>query len=64
MDNIYASITYATLTGARDRVLDDLNQLTDGNAERAIKYVNEFLELDKILSEHESKQPKAPYIVE
>ena len=49
MNSVYASITYATLTGARDRVLDDLNQLTDGNAEKAIKYVEEFLELEKIL---------------
>ena len=62
--SIYASITYETLTGARDRVLDDLNQLTDGNADKAIKYVNEFMELDKILREYENKQPKAPFIVE
>ena len=52
MDSIYASITYGTLTGARDRVLDDLNKLTDGNADKAIKYVIEFMELDKILEEN------------
>ena len=52
MDSIYASITYATLTGARDRVLDDLNQLTEGKADTAIKYVEEFLELEKILQEN------------
>lgn len=55
MDSIYASITIETLTGARDRVLDDLNNLTDGNAEKAIKYVTEFLELDKILEENKKK---------
>ena len=52
MDSVYASITYETLTGARDRVLDDLNDLTNGEAEKAIKYVTEFLELDKILEDN------------
>lgn len=52
MDRTYVNITIETLTGARDRVLDDLNNLTDGKADKAIKYVKEFLELDKILEEN------------
>ena len=51
MNSEYVRITIETLTGARDRALEDLNQLTHGNAEKAIKYVKEFLELDKILQE-------------
>lgn len=47
----YTGITEETLTGARDRVLDDLNELTGGYAEKAIAYVSEFLELDEILKE-------------
>lgn len=49
---IYASITEETITGARDRVLDALNALTDGQAEKAIAYVSEFVELNKVLEEH------------
>lgn len=44
-------ISLETLQGARDRVLDDLNKLTDGKADRAIKYVEEFIELNSLLSE-------------
>ena len=55
----FVSITETTAFGARDRVLDDLNKLTDGNAERAIKYVQEFLELESICEEFKDKeQPK------
>lgn len=39
MDSIYTAITYETLVGARDRVLDDLNKLTGGHADRVILYV-------------------------
>lgn len=51
MDNnftAYVAITEATALGARDRVLDDLNALTNGEAEKAIRYVEEFNELEKI----------------
>lgn len=54
MDNnfrAYVAITEATALGARDRVLDDLDALTDGEAEKAIKYVAEFNELDSICKE-------------
>ena len=53
---IYTSITEATLTAARDRVLDDLNALTDGKAYEAIKYAAEFKELDGILEEHRKRE--------
>lgn len=53
---IYTSITEATLTAARDRVLDDLNALTDGKAYEAIKYAAEFKELDGILEEHRQRE--------
>ena len=46
--SIFTHITEKTLYGARDRVLDDLNSLTHGEADKAIKYVQEFLELDSI----------------
>lgn len=55
----YVAMTEATALGARDRVLDDLNALTNGEAEKAIKYVAEFNELDsickKIANEKEEK---------
>ncbi len=46
---IYTTITAQTVTGARDRVLNDLNALTDGKAQKAIDLVSEYLELDSIL---------------
>lgn len=52
----YVSITEATAYGARDRVLDDLNALTNGEAEKAIKYVAEFNELDRICREIEDEK--------
>ena len=55
-NSIYTSITEETATGARDRVLDDLNRLTGGAAYLAIKYVNEFLELDLIVQEFKERQ--------
>ena len=56
MSRIYTFITKETLEGARDRVLDELNELTGGNAEEAIRYVSEFVELDQILREHKKKE--------
>lgn len=60
MDNVtaFVSITEATAYGARDRVLDDLNNLTNGEADKAIKYVDEFKELDSICKEIEEKKAK------
>ena len=55
---VYVSITESTAYGARDRVLDDLNALTNGNADRAIKYVKEFMELDGICKEIEERKEK------
>jgi hypothetical protein len=48
-NSIYTTITAQTITGARDRVLSDLNALTDGKAQKAIELVSEFIELDSIL---------------
>lgn len=55
-NSIYTSITEETVTGARDRVLDQLNELTDGQADVAIRYVSEFVELDNILREHKERK--------
>lgn len=55
MNTVYTSITYETLERARDRVLDDLNNLTDGKADKAIAYVKEFMELDKILEKNKKQ---------
>lgn len=58
MANIYTHITEATAYGARDRVLDDLNALTNGEADKAIKYVAEFNELEAICKEIEERKAK------
>ena len=55
---VYVSITESTAYGAMDRVLDDLNALTNGNADRAIKCVEEFKELDGICKEIEERKEK------
>lgn len=58
------SITETTAFGARDRVLDDLNKLTDGNAYMAIDYVTQFLELEKIcekFKEEEKDEEPLPF---
>ena len=55
---VYVSITESTAYGARERVLNDLNDLTNGNADRAIKYVKEFMELDGICKEIEERKEK------
>lgn len=61
------SITETTAFGARDRVLDDLNTLTGGEAYKAIQYVLEFLELEKICEkfkeekEEEEEEPPLPF---
>lgn len=56
--SIYTSITEATAYGARDRVLDDLNALTNGEAAKAIKYVEEFKELEAICNEIKERRLK------
>lgn len=56
MSKHFVSITLETLQGARDRVLDDLNQLTDGKADKAIRYVEEFIELNSLLTEAASEE--------
>ena len=56
--SIYTSITEETVTGARDRVLDALNELTDGKADVAIRYVGEFVELDSILKDIKERKAR------
>ena len=55
-NSIYTSITEETVTGARNRVLQQLDELTNGMAETAIRYVSEFVELDNILEEHKKRK--------
>ena len=51
-NKIYAVITEETVVGAKGRVLDALDKLTGGEAEKAIKLVSEYVELESILEEH------------
>ena len=53
---MFVNITETTAFGARDRVLDDLNKLTNGNAYKAIQYVSEFLELERICEEFKNAE--------
>lgn len=52
----FVEIKSTVAFGARDRLLDDLNKLTDGNAYMAIDYVTQFLELEKICEEFEKEK--------
>lgn len=52
----YVKMTEKTAYGARDRVLDDLNTITNGHADTAIKWVLEFLELEEICQEFKEKK--------
>ena len=59
----FVSITETTAFGARDGVLDDLNKLTDGNAYKAIQYVQEFLELERICDEFRQVEKEEEVVV-
>lgn len=52
----YVRMTEKTAYGARDRVLDDLNALTNGHADTAIRWAMEFLELEGICQEFKTKE--------
>ena len=54
--SIFTHITEKTLYGARDRVLEYLNILTHGEADKAIEYVQEYLELDSICEEYKKQE--------
>lgn len=54
----YVQITKSTLEAARDRVLDDLNALTDGEAEKALRYAAEFAELESICQRLKEKEQR------
>lgn len=65
MATIYTNISEETLKGAKERAVRDLNELTGGNAEKAIECVVEILEFDKILAENEKQKEtgfKSTYI--
>ena len=47
----YVYITKETITNARDRVILELNNITDGEAQRALELAAEYNELDKIVKE-------------
>lgn len=49
MAQIYTHISEETLKGAKERALKELQELTGGNAEKAIECAVEILELDEIL---------------
>ena len=57
-ETIYTGITAETLQTARERALNYLNLITGGEAEAAIICVKEYLELDKILKEHEESEKR------
>ena len=57
-NSIYTSITEATVTGARDRVIDELHALTNGEPNKAIKLVAEYNELNAICKEIEKKKER------
>lgn len=54
-NSIYTEITEATALGARERALNDLHALTNGEADRAIRLVAEYNELDAICKRIETK---------
>lgn len=54
----YTLISIATVKGARDRALANLNALTKNKADKAIACVQEYLELDHILVEYEGTKGK------
>lgn len=56
MAQIYTHISEETLKGAKKRALKELQELTDGNAEKAIECAVEILELDEILEQQEKRK--------
>ena len=55
-NTVFTEITEETVLCARDRVLTDLNAITDGQADKAIKYVGALAEFDSILEKLEAKK--------
>ena len=56
MENrIYTSITEETVTNARERVRKELNDLTNGEAQKALDLAAEYNELNGILAEYKKK---------
>ena len=55
-NRIYTSITEDTVAHARDRVRKELNDLTDGEAQKALDLAAEYNELDGILKEYKKQQ--------
>jgi len=51
IEKVYVSIPRKSLEAARERLLDDLNALTDGKAERAIELAMAYKDLDEALEE-------------
>ena len=53
---IFTDITEATAYGARERALNDLCALTQGEPEKAISLVAEYNELDEICNKFEDRK--------
>lgn len=51
-DAIYTSITEETVANARERVRKELNDLTNGEAQKALDLAAEYNELDDILERY------------
>ena len=49
---MYTRISEETVANARDRVRKELNDLTDGEAQKALDLAAEYNELDGILKEY------------
>ena len=55
-NTIYTGISEDTVRGVRDRVYKDLNAITEGHADAALKMAEEYNELSHILEEFEERR--------
>lgn len=55
-NTIYTGISEDTVRGVRDRVYKDLNAITEGHADAALKMAEEYNELSRILEEFEERR--------
>lgn len=55
-NTIYTRITEVTATNAKERVRKELNDLTNGEAQKALDLAIEYYELEGILEEFEERR--------
>lgn len=53
---LYKNITEDTATAARAALLEDLEKLTDGHAQKALKLAAAYTELDRVIKYYEELQ--------